>query len=506
MNRSILIVICDFLLVSLLAFSTVDINKVADEGIPRTAKFEIVTNQVDSGKDLAAVMRLALDEERRGRDMLVGELNRTREAAAHQQSLLGEKEKLLTDKEKQLQTFQQDLQTRDQQAARLQQELQTKEQQAARLQQDLQTKEQQSALLKQLQASLEQQYATAQTNIQNLSQQLQNTSVEAILSKEKLAAMQADLANLQQSNQLVLAEKQRLAGELQVAEIERRHASEQAVAMQEQVKVERAEKARLAEQATQLAEGVKVLANKSGELAQEVRDNRPLAPNTIFSDFSTNRVAARFDAVRPGFLGEAERRRETQTILVTDGTNTFALCHVQDTPLTLSNPGTDWDTLTGNFNRGGKDFPIRSLIFSLRDPRIVLMPVTAAQASELGCRVYRISSEPYKFQDAVLVGAREGYYGECRFQLDLTTPEYVKLDRSFLKGLFGKFNPSRGDLVFSKTGELLGIMANSTYCMMIRSCDGAAAFVFAPDIRDQHTGVVLASLSSMVSSLPLKLQ
>ena len=54
MNRSVLIVICDFLLVSLLAFSTVDINKVADEGAAPQVKVDIATNQVDNGKDLAA--------------------------------------------------------------------------------------------------------------------------------------------------------------------------------------------------------------------------------------------------------------------------------------------------------------------------------------------------------------------------------------------------------------------------------------------------------------------
>jgi hypothetical protein len=45
MNRSILIVICDFLLVSLLAFSTVDINKVAEEGSKPLDKFEISTTR-----------------------------------------------------------------------------------------------------------------------------------------------------------------------------------------------------------------------------------------------------------------------------------------------------------------------------------------------------------------------------------------------------------------------------------------------------------------------------
>jgi hypothetical protein len=45
MNRSILIVICDFLLISLLAFSTVDINKVTDQKAQRPLKFELNTNQ-----------------------------------------------------------------------------------------------------------------------------------------------------------------------------------------------------------------------------------------------------------------------------------------------------------------------------------------------------------------------------------------------------------------------------------------------------------------------------
>src|SRR5438093_4654150 len=101
MNRSILIVICDFLLVSLLAFSTVDINKVSDEGVERQVKVDIVTNQIDSGKDLAAVMRLAWDEERKNRDQLLGELAKTREAAGKEQALLSEREK-------QARTFQQE--------------------------------------------------------------------------------------------------------------------------------------------------------------------------------------------------------------------------------------------------------------------------------------------------------------------------------------------------------------------------------------------------------------
>jgi hypothetical protein len=48
MNRSILIVICDFLLISLLAFSAVDINKVGDQKAQRKLKLEPSTNQAPS--------------------------------------------------------------------------------------------------------------------------------------------------------------------------------------------------------------------------------------------------------------------------------------------------------------------------------------------------------------------------------------------------------------------------------------------------------------------------
>src|SRR5882724_7107423 len=128
MNRSILIVICDFLLLSLLTFSTVDINKPGEGSAQAGGKVEPVTNQADSGKDLAAVMRLALDQEQQKREQLLAELARNRDT-------LGRQETLLSEKEKQVQTVQQELQSKDQQAQGFQQ----------------------------LQVNLQQQYATAQS-------------------------------------------------------------------------------------------------------------------------------------------------------------------------------------------------------------------------------------------------------------------------------------------------------------------------------------------------------
>ena len=458
MNRSILIVICDFLLLSLLTFST-DINRMADENTSRSAKVDIMTNPVvEPGRDLAAVMKMSLDEERKSREQLQQQLTQARTAASQQQSQLAESE--------------------------------------------------------QKNSQLAQQYAAVQTNMQGLSQQLQSTAQQAQESQQKFllsqleAQKQADLAatlkkqlaDLAKNNEQALTEKQRLANQLQLAQVESQAASERATLMQQEVQAARVENA-------QLAEGFKALATNSNQLKQELQANRALAPNTIFSDFVSNRVQTSILASRPTFMGfGGDKSKNTETILVSDGVNIFALCHVGDTPLSLWDPGIDWNKLSGTLNWRAGQVAIHQLSFDQQDPRVVMIPVAPGDAKKLGCKVYSLSADPYKFQDAVLVGANEGYYGECNFQIDLETPHYLKLDRSLLKGLFGKFNPSRGDLVFSRTGELLGIMVNDSYCLTIQKYAATTSLAFDQDLASQHTGSTLTQLYDYIFQFPPRLQ
>jgi hypothetical protein len=475
MNRSILIVICDFLLVSLLAFSTIDINKVAQNGgTPQLSQPDTTTptNQASGRQDLGDVMRLALSEERKVHDQLEGELTRTRA--------------VLTQQDQQIQN------TRNQ----------------------LQTKEQLAAQLAEEQAKLQQQFAAAQTNIADLNQQLHATTVETVITKEQRAAMEIEahkqaekaaaleqkLAQLQKNNEAMQSDRMALQSQLQMSEASNRSAYAQMGQLQEEVDAQRRENVRL-------AEGVKVLAAKSSDLAQEIHDSRPLTPNMIFEQMSTNRVLATFTGVKSGvFGGDSSKDKQTQLILVTDETNTFALCHVQDTPLTLWSPGTQWEELSGSLTHGSVVYPIASLSFCTMDPRMVLIPVPADKARALGCKIYHFSKDPYVFQDAVVVGTREDYYGETKFTIDVTTPQYLKMDHNSLKGLFGKFNPSSGDLVLSKAGELIGVMANNNYCAVIRRFETAATFRFGPGGRNQPTALTLASLYSVVADMPFKLQ
>jgi len=480
MNRSILIVICDFLLVSLLAFSTVDINKLSQPGASRVMQPATTsTNQVSGRQDLGDVMRLALDEERKNRDQLLGELTRARTVVEQQ----------------------------NQQIQNTRSQLQTKEQLAAQLAEE-------RAKLAEEQTNLQNQFAVAKTNIAALNEQLHASTVETVITKEertvmeaearkqseKAAALEQQLAQMQKTNQAMQSATMAMQNQLQMSEASTRSAMAQMSQLQEEVDAQRRENVRL-------TEGVKALAVKSSDLAREIHESRPLTPNMIFEDMMTNRVMASFSGVKSGLFGiDSSKGRQAQIILVTDETNTYALGHIEDTPLTLWNPGAQWEELSGTLKHGSATYSIGSLSFYALDPRVVLVPVPAAEAHTLGCKVYHLSRDPYIFQDAVVVGTRDNYYGECKFQIDVSTPQYLKMDHNSIKGLFGKFNPSSGDLVVSKSGELLGVMANNNYCAVIRRFESVATFLFGPDSRNQQTAQTLTTLYTFVSEMPYKLQ
>ena len=73
MNRSILIVIVDFLLVSLLAFSNLDSLSLE----PKERRLEVAPVKTDGGgrQDMLSALKSALEDERQSREKLSAELS-----------------------------------------------------------------------------------------------------------------------------------------------------------------------------------------------------------------------------------------------------------------------------------------------------------------------------------------------------------------------------------------------------------------------------------------------
>jgi len=476
MNRTILIVICDFLLVTLVAFSNFD----AEEAPKAETRVMTGSKPVGGNADMVGTLKIALEDEKQSRDKLTQDLRAQEQAVA--------------EREQRIKEFQANLRKTEAQARQIE--------------------EQRSALA--------QQFASVQTDLKNVQGRLTAASTENVLSKEKLQALEADLKRREQealalqqklseaekAAQATLAEKQQIAARLQVSEAEKNLTREQVAELRSTVAAERQDKAKLQAHASTLATNVASLAQRSGELTQEIRDHRALAPNAIYSQFLTNRISARFDATRSGLFGrDVTKEKLSQCILFTEGSQVHALFHVDDTPLLLWNPGTDWTKLTTVLQRGAVAFSGVRLSFLAQDPRVAVVPVGEAQARQYGVKIYKAAADPFKFQEAVIVGATEGYYGECKFQIEAGTPsQYVKVDRNLLKGLFGKFNPSRGDLVFTKSGDLLGIMVNGEYCALLNQITPTRTIQLGEGVASQQTGQMLSQLYDRVFQMPLKLQ
>ena len=339
------------------------------------------------------------------------------------------------------------------------------------------------------------------------------------MSKEQLAKLQreleerraeaerqkAELARMERQNTEARQRIENLNVAVRVAEQEKQLIAQNLTEAKQLVEVERAERVKVQEQTTQLTQGVGQLAQKSGELSREIRDNRPINSNLIFADFLANRVQSKFTARRPGLFGMAAKEHSTQTVLVSDGTRVYALMHLSDTPFVLAEIPIDYDQVAGRLTRGAFNAPVTELQFLQLDPRVLLAPVDPSLAALLGAKVYPLAKEPFKFPEAVLVRADDGHYGETPFRIDASNANYVKLDNRIMTQLFGEISPKRGDLVFSKSGDIIGIMVNSDYCAVLGNFTPAYTLKTG-DTPEPKTSVILSEAYTRWQRLPYKLQ
>src|SRR5262245_58852613 len=123
MNRSIFIVIVDFLLLSLLAFARFD----SDQDVTVRKGGQLAPQSSAHEKEMVNVLKLSLEEERQARDQLAAELNQA-------QSTLRSREELLAERERRIQESQLALKRKSDEAAKLAAERSNLENQFARAQ------------------------------------------------------------------------------------------------------------------------------------------------------------------------------------------------------------------------------------------------------------------------------------------------------------------------------------------------------------------------------------
>ncbi len=462
MNKTLLLIMCDFMLLNLLALTRWEKAEPSHTQL-ETAAPRAAVNAPAVNADMLELMRISLEDEKATREQLAGQLAAT-------QGSLSEREKNV-------------------------------------------------AALATQKAQLENTLSATQVSAKELESRYTASVQEAFLSKEQLAKMQreleerkaeaerqkTELARLERTNAEARQRIENLNVAVRVAEQEKQMIAQNLTEAKQQVEVERLERAKVQEQTVQLAHGVGQLAERSGELSQEIRGNRPVNPNIIFSEFLANRVETKLTARRPGLFSPTVKDKDTQTILVSDGNRVYALMHLNDTPFGLSEVATDYDQVAGRLVRGSFNAPLAELQFLQLDPRIIVAPIDASLAALMGAKIYQLAKEPFKFPDAVVVRADDGRYGETPFRIDAASSTYVKLDNRIVTRLFGEFAPKRGDLVFSKTGDLIGLMVNNEYCAVLGNFTPAYT-LRTGDNPSPKTSTILSEAYTRLQRLPVRMQ
>ena len=527
MNRTLLIVICDFLLLTLISTARLDQMPSVNTSPSGQIKLETYSRPDAAAPDTKApppldprtadvieAMKSTLEEERTSREQLASTLSETEAALRAQQELAMQRQQQLDTASKTIQAKEQEARIIEQARNRLASQYADAQTNLTAFQKQLAATSAEAKQSQQRLSTVEQEFAKARSNLTELEKELSSTSTEARMAREQLAKIEGDLRSRQTEaeqarsridqverlRQAAELERERIAGQLKVAETEQRMTQQQLASAQQ-------EKEKIQKVATELAEGVVQFAEKQGELTKEIRENRPLSANSIFAEFITNRVNTDFRADRSGVLGRnISKDTQARTVLVSDGMQTYALYHVDDTPFRLEEFGKDWERFIVHLYRGSAILPMDKIHFLSMDPRVVVIPVTKQQAQQLGAKVYKTVADPYKFQEALILGADEGYYGECRFALDPSNRGYLKMDRSALGKFVGKFNPSRGDLVFSKSGDLIGIMVNKQYCALLVSFAPRATIPAGSNLNAPAIGTQLSSMQQDLRGLPPEMQ
>ncbi len=465
MNKTLLLIIVDFLFLNLIALTRWENSEPVRPSRPPVAQVAANAPAASRDQDLVATMHEALVDEQTTRDELARKLSAADAAiASREQSLSAaqaEREKLAS-------------KLGEAQAA------------AAQLGEQVATARQEQTLTK--------------DEIAQLERELDEKNTEAERQKQAYAALERQEANARK-------EIEGLTMAVVVDENEKQHLQQQAAQLQTQVQVERTERLKVQATTAQLVQGVGQLAQNSGELTKEIRDNRPININVLFSDFLANRVQTTFSTTRRGFFGPVDKSKEASVIFTTDGNRVYALLHVDDTTFSFGPDAYDWAKIGIRFDKPPFYHTEGSqLEFLGVDPRVVVLPVEASQVAALGVKVYPLALNPFRFADAVLISGGGKGYGEVGFKLDADRPGYVRVDNRFFKRLFGDFAPSSGDLVFSHSGELLGIMVNSDYCALLKDFSPARTIRTGTDTASEQTGRILDALGERIKSMPDDLQ
>lgn len=512
MNKTLMLVICDFLLLSMLALARFD----PPEEAP-VATLDATASSASAEAELISLLEESLESELESRSNLSENLAETRESLQEKARMLAEREATLAKTQKNLEQKADEAE----QLAATKAAVEAEKQTLAAEKTQVETERQQLA---EKFESTRSQLESANTERVALTQNLGKLREESSVAKERLTqteealiAREIALAEREAALRASQAEAQRLAKEgellnrqLLVAQAERTLLEQNLTQEQlekQQLQQEKAQAVahadRLTENVSTLGQGVSSLAQTSEEIIQEMNDARPRTMSEIFTRFRNNRATIRFTSTEKPLIGSpVTRNYESKSILISDTEGSYLVTHSADTPFAFSKNA---DSVLGvrlDITIGERTFAISQIAFLSADPRLIFIPLPRRYVEESGFETFELALQPERWEEAVLIKNDESNFGRTGFRRLTSSARFLKMERPALGELFADFASSRGDLAFSKNSQFIGVLTDTNHAVVIDAFLASAITDLGANFNSDTSAATIDRLKDRLRKLP----
>lgn len=486
MNRPMLLLICDFLLLSMFALARFDVPPDAVVVDPQSLLDNSAgTQSIESG--LLQTLRESLDSERSEKLKIQQRLQDT-------QSQLSETAGSLTSLQNQYASIQENLDRLSSQKAATEEEAANLESALSQTRQRLESIQSLSQTEQvKLQAELqkrERDLIVQETRLKEVQLNLKQKEEQLNSAIREQAALEQRLVDMENATDRTLREKQALeekalqlsnrnqllGSTIEVLKTEKQMIASNLADTRQILDSERQKNTELQNQTLMLTANVATLASKSEEISNdikaEIRRNTILSPHEVFNQCTANQVYVRFEYLTSGLVGgknEKELLIPAVLFRLPESQITWTVFHISDSPLDVRYRVSVPDQLSLWLQFNTTAIAMNQIAFHPTDPTIVMAPVSIPQDYLAAAPVaFDVPENPFQYDEAIIIQPTEQTYGISRFSIVPGISNLIRLQEGgVLSTLLGSFNAKRGNLVFSRGGDFLGLMRNGNESLLM---------------------------------------
>lgn len=521
MNRSLLLVVCDFLLLSILALARFDVPK---DAVIAQDDQKVVSKEV--------VERISDGE---NYDDVVAELEATNETLL--ENLSSDKNDLVEQKlklEAEIAQRQKELEQKELEIASKDAVIEGNEEALDLAKKEAQQLEAQRKEIERKREELLQSNAASKKELELLAKNLEQAKKKS----EELAEMkskkekEAEAARLELAASVERAKAQELAAsEAKALLMEEKKRSDELLASAAKIdqKIDTLNKGLdgVGQDLKSVGEGLAGVGEKISTVSQDVQESvevqkenfsklnerQTRSVNEIFTRYEENKVNLELTFSHKFGITQSVREDKfsVDTILMVDGNFVYALVHAKDSPFRVEFNPRRLVSVTGTISgdRLSKPLEVKEIAF-MDDPRILIVPLYAnpQELTKSGLELFKAPQNPFLFDDAVVVDVKDSRFGQTKCLRDEKDGRYIEVDEKHFAFLTGAFNPGKGDLVFSQKAELLGIMVNGDYAFHVKNLgsriEGGSRTLLGSSFQAEKTNTLLRELNKNLSGLNKK--